>query len=172
MALMAMVMHRHLELEVDLERALKMVLVHDLVEAVAGDVPFFETGPRREAKSLREREAIEKIREILADETGDEIYELWHEFETGETTEAKFVKALDNLEVQIQHNLADLSTWKEIEYDLVYTKMDEHCRHDHFLRDFCDAVKRGAEEKMVNGGVDVLEIKKRIGAKNVAGGSS
>ncbi len=144
-----------------------MVLIHDLVEAVTGDVPFFETGSRQEAKSLREREAIETIRGILADETGDEIYGLWHEFETGETTEAKFVKALDSLEVQLQHNLADLSTWEEIEYDLVYTKMDEHCRHDRFLRTFCDAVKRGAEEKMTTGGVNVPEIKKRIATKNV-----
>jgi len=64
MALMAMVLHRHLEHQVDLERSPKMVLIHDLVEVVAGDIPFFETGSRQEAKASREREAIETIRGI------------------------------------------------------------------------------------------------------------
>jgi putative hydrolase of HD superfamily len=44
MALLAMLVHRHLAQPVDLERTLKLVLVHDLVEAEAGDVPFFATG--------------------------------------------------------------------------------------------------------------------------------
>ena len=43
MALMAMVVHPRLEAPVDLCRALKMILVHDLAEAETGDVPVFET---------------------------------------------------------------------------------------------------------------------------------
>jgi putative hydrolase of HD superfamily len=161
MALMAILMHKYLEHSIDLEKTLKMVIIHDLVEAEAGDVPFFETGSRKEAKSLLECEAIENIRRMLGDETGDEVYSLWHEFEAGETAEAKFVKALDNLEVQIQHNFADLNTWEEIEYDLVYTKMDKHCQHDAFLQSLCNAVKREAETKMLAGGVNVNAVKRR-----------
>src|SRR5512138_2148060 len=98
MGLMAVLMYRHLEHDVDMERALKMILVHDLIEAEAGDVPFFETGARKAAKPDKERAAIEKIRGMLDPATGQEVYELWHEFENGETLEAKFAKALDNLE--------------------------------------------------------------------------
>lgn len=163
MALMALVMHRRLEIPVDLEKTLKMVLVHDLVEAEAGDVPSFEEGERKRLKARREREAIERIRDLLADAAGREIFELWHEHEARTSNEARFVAALDNLEVQIQHNLADLSTWEEIEYDLVYTKMDEPCAHEPFLRAFCAAVKAEAEGKMARGGVDTAAVKARLG---------
>lgn len=161
MGLMAVLMYRHLEHAVDVEHALKMILVHDLIEAEAGDVPFFETGARKAAKSEKERAAIEKIREMLDQTTGQEVYELWHAFETGETPEAKFAKALDNLEVQVQHNRADLGTWEEIEFDLVYTKMDRHCQHDAFLQAFCEAVKAEAEVKMRQGGIDVERVRRR-----------
>jgi putative hydrolase of HD superfamily len=73
MALMALVTHRHLEHPVAIDRALKMVLVHDLVEAEVGDVPFFETGLRKERKAALEQAAIAKIRGMLAPETGGEI---------------------------------------------------------------------------------------------------
>lgn len=162
MALMAVLVHHHLEHKVNLERTLKMIIVHDLIEAETGDVPFFETGGRQEAKPALEQAAIEKIRAILDNETGQEIYDLWQEFEAGQTNEAKLAKALDNLEVQIQHNFADLSTWEEVEYDLVYTKMDQHCRHDSFLQALCETVKRDAEEKLNKAGISIDTIKERI----------
>lgn len=154
-------LYRHLEQPVDVEQTLKMIIVHDLIEAEAGDVPFFETGARKAAKAGKEREAIEKIRRMLDEATGQEVYELWHEFEAGETQEAKLAKALDNLEVQFQHNRAALETWEEVEFDLVYTKMDGHCQHDTFLRAFCEAVKAEAEAKMRQGGIDVSVIRQR-----------
>src|SRR5215470_13295866 len=58
MALMALLVHRQLAAPVDLGRVLKLVLVHDLVEAEVGDVPFFDTGERKQNKAAREREAI------------------------------------------------------------------------------------------------------------------
>ncbi len=162
MALMAILMHRHLDKPVDVERTLKMILIHDLVEAEAGDVPFFEKGERKERKAERERAAIDKIRTMLDPETGEEIYELWHELESRDTPEARFATALDNLEVQVQHNLAPLSTWEPIEYELVYTKMDRHCQYDALLGAFCDLVKSDAESKMRAGGVDVDEVKAKL----------
>lgn len=46
MAIMSMLIHPHLEKPVDLEKTLKMILVHDLVESITGDTPFFENGSR------------------------------------------------------------------------------------------------------------------------------
>ncbi len=162
MAIMALLVYRRLEKPVNLEHTLKMILVHDLVEAEAGDIPFFESGSRKEEKAQKEQKAIENIRQMLDDKTGSEFYDLFQEFELGQTQEAKLVKALDNLEVQIQHNLADLSTWEEIEYDLVYTKMDKHCAHDSFLTQLCGEVKTQAEGKMKKEGINPIEIKERI----------
>ena len=56
--------------------------------------------------------------------------------------------------MQVQHNLADFSTWEPIEYDLVYTKMDGPCAVDPFLAAFCKAVKEQAERKMQAGGIE------------------
>ena len=162
MALMAMLMHRHLEMPVDLGKALRMILTHDLVEAEVGDVPYFDRSERRAMKAERERAAIELIRSRLGGATGQEIYDLWHEYEAKQTTEAKFAGALDHLEVQAQHNLADIRTWTPIEYDLVYTKMDRACAHDPFLAAFCDAVKEQSEVKMRAAGIDVDEVKRRL----------
>ena len=163
MALIALLAHRHLEHPVDIGRVLRIVLVHDLVEALAGDIPFFEVGERKEQKAERERAAIEEIRTRVGGDTGQEIFELWYEFEAHTTAEAKFATALDNLEVQIQHNLADFETWEPIEYDLVYTKMDERCSHDAFLTALCNAVKAQAEAKMMAAGVDVPSVRARVG---------
>ena len=159
MALMAVLMHRHLEHPVDLERTLAMITVHDLVEAIAGDVPFFETGERKTTKRARELQAMAEIQETLPPETGAWVAGLWHEFEDRTTPEARFAVAIDNLEVQIQHNQAELATWLPLEHALVYTKMDLPCGHDAFLAAFCEAVKAQAEAKMHAGGVDVEAVK-------------
>jgi putative hydrolase of HD superfamily len=163
MALMALVTHRHLEHPVAIDRVLKMVLVHDLVEAEVGDVPFFATGLPKARKTVLEQQAISKIRGMLDPATGGEIYDLFQEYEALQSLEAKFAKALDNLEVQIQHNFADLKTWEEVEYGLVYTKMDRFCVHDRYLRELCEAVKLEAEAKMRCGGVDVAAVKVKAG---------
>jgi putative hydrolase of HD superfamily len=162
MALMAMLVHRELEQPVDLGRTLKMIVTHDLVEAEAGDVPFFDRSERKAMKAERERAAIEGIRTRLGDPVGTEIYDLWQEFEAKATPEARLATALDQLEVQIQHNLAGVETWTPIEYDLVYTKMDRHCAHDPFLAGLCEAVKQQAEGKMRAAGIDVDAVKRGL----------
>lgn len=163
MALMALLSYRHLELPVDIGRVLKMIIVHDLIEAIAGDVPYFEEGERKKLKAERERAAIEEIRSMVAGETGQELFELWYEFEARATAEARYASALDHLEVQIQHNLASIDTWEPIEYDLVYTKMVDRCSHDAFLTNLCGAVRDQAENKMLASGIDVVSIKHRLG---------
>jgi putative hydrolase of HD superfamily len=162
MALMAVFISPYLENPVNLERTLKMILVHDLVEAIAGDIPFFEVSDRKAQKAILENAAIEKIRQMLPIEVGTEVFERWHEFENGSSSEAKFARALDNLEVQLQHNLASLKTWQPIEHELVYTKMDKHCGHDNFLKAFCEAIKNDAELKLVEGGIPVQDIKEKL----------
>lgn len=72
MALLVMLTHQHLEEPVHPERCLKMALVHDLVEARAGDVPFFERSERQSTKAEREEQAIEYIRDALPGQVGQE----------------------------------------------------------------------------------------------------
>lgn len=162
MALMVLLTSAHVLPPLDVLHTLKIVLIHDLVEAEAGDVPFTETGRRKELKQARERAAIIHIRSLLERDVGTEIYDLWMEYEEDKTPEAKLAKALDNLEVQIQHNLARLKTWEPDEYPLVYTKMDRYCEHDPFLSALCNAVKEDAERKWREAGIDPEIIRTNV----------
>ena len=164
MALMAMLVHPRLERPVDLGKTLRMILTHDLVEALTGDVPVFDRSERKTLKPEREQAAIAEIRARLGDPVGTEIHDLWQEFEAKRTPEARLATALDHLEVQIQHNLAGMESWTPIEYDLVYTKMDQHCAFDPFLAALCEAVKEQAEAKMRAAGIDVDAVKRQLGA--------
>ena len=154
MALMAILVHPHLEEPVDLGKTLEMIVVHDLVEALVGDVPYFDTSERKRLKRAREAAAIEEIRERLGPPTGKRIRELFLEFEARATPEARFAGALDNLEVQIQHNLADLATWTPAEHPLIYDKIERPCAYDPFLTALAKAIQVEAEAKLRAAGVE------------------
>ena len=106
--------------------------------------------------------AIENIKIALRNTNGQEIYELFYEFEHKETYEAKVANALDKLEVQLQHNHADISTWEEIEYDMSYM-MDKHVLFDETLTELKDQIEAEAELKMAQAGVDVKAVRRRVG---------
>lgn len=154
MALMAILVHPHLDEPVDLGRTLEMIVVHDLVEALVGDVPYFDTSERKQLKQQREAAAILEIEARLGPPTGERIKSLFLEFEARATPEARFAGALDNLEVQIQHNLADFSTWTPAEYALIYEKIERPCAYDPFLTALCKAIQVEAEAKLRGGGIE------------------
>jgi putative hydrolases of HD superfamily len=163
-SLMAMLIQPYLTKKVNTSRLLKMIIIHDLVEAEAGDIPAFDTMDNhaaKEKKTLNEIKSIEKIRDTLGDPLGNELYNLWFEFENKETYEAKVANALDKLEVQIQHNEADLSTWLDIEHKMSFM-MDKHVRFDHTLQRLKDLIEDEAEVKLKEAGVVTESIKEKI----------
>jgi putative hydrolases of HD superfamily len=91
-------------------------------------------------------EAIHNIKHSLPYELGEELYRLWMEFEHKETYEAKVANALDKLEVQLQHNEADISTWLEIEYAMTY-KMNQYVQFDSFLTQLKDVIEKMGRTK-------------------------
>jgi putative hydrolases of HD superfamily len=166
-SLMGMLIQPYLSQEVDLLKLLKMIIIHDLVEAEAGDIPAFDTMndvARKEQKMINEIKAIENIRDMLGNELGEELYELWFEFEKKETYEAKVGNALDKLEVQIQHNEAHISTWLEIEHKMTFM-MDKHVGFDPVLQQFKDLIEEEGEKKLVQAGIAVENLKESINHK-------
>lgn len=134
MAILALLVSPNLENSIDINKALKMVIVHDITECIVGDIPYTTQNDKvKKLKAIQERNAIDDIQKRLNNQVGDELKELWLEFEEGETQEAKFVKSLDNLEVQIQHNIAPMETWEPVEIGLLFTKMNKSCSCDKFL---------------------------------------
>lgn len=164
MSLMAILIRPLLKREVDMEKLLKMIIIHDLVEAEAKDVPvthILRNPSLKLQKIENEKRAIENLRLNLRNSNGQEIYDLWHEFEAKETYEAKLANAFDKLEVQLQHNEADIGTWEEIEYEISFM-MSHHTQFDEVVNSFKDKIEEEAEQKMINAGIDVLNVKARL----------
>lgn len=148
-----------LETPVNLGHALKLIALHDIAEAITGDIPSFEESPRKATKAEEESKAIATLAATLPAPSAALLLTLWQEYEEARTPEAKFARALDKLEVQLQHNLADLESWTPVEFGLVYTKMDRECAHDATLRAMRDVIRHQAEQKMVARGVDLAAVK-------------
>ncbi|MDO9710988.1 hypothetical protein [Paracraurococcus lichenis] len=91
------------------------------------------------------------------------LLDLREEYEAGGTAGSRLLRALDHLEVQARHNLADLSTWEPVERDLVYTEMDARCAHEPLLPGLCAAIRAQAEMRMAMAGEDVAALRARHG---------
>ena len=107
MATMALMLGK--KLECDIDRLVKICLVHDLHESICGDLildfskyyPEFK-GLDPKEKKQREFVAFEELKKILGKENSEEFTELWTEFENQKTKEAKIAKELDVLEMLLQ----------------------------------------------------------------------
>jgi putative hydrolases of HD superfamily len=166
MSLMVVLLEPYLDHEIEVARTLKMVIIHDLVEAEAGDVPAFEvnTPVLKEQKRQRELQAIENLRHTLGNGLGQHVYELWHEFEDKLTYEARVANALDKLEVRLQHNNADISTWLEVEQESVFL-MGQHTEFDASLHQLKELIEAQAVQKMEAAGISVAAVKQRLISK-------
>ena len=119
MAMMAIVLIPQLDEQINLERLLEMILIHDLPEVYVGDRPVFKK--QQGNKYLLEKKALEKMTKNLPIQTGKHLLDIWLEFEVNVTLEAKIAHALDKMEVIIQHNQADIKTWTKIEQTPAYS---------------------------------------------------
>ena len=85
--------------ELNVDKVLKLALIHDLGEVYAGDItPYM--GVSKQEKTAKERNAVREIFSKLS--KGKEYLELWEEHEANSTPEAKFVKQVDGLEMALQ----------------------------------------------------------------------
>lgn len=162
MSIAAILLSPHLEHPVDLGHTLKLIALHDIAEAITGDIPSFETSARKDSKAQDEAQAMATIATMLPPASASLLLSLWQEYEDAATPEAKFARALDKLEVQHQHNLADLRTWTEVELGLVYTKMDRECAHDAALMALLAVIRSRAEAKMRQGGIDPAAVRAAV----------
>ena len=146
-ALMAMLVALEFS-ELDMDRVLKMCVLHDIGEAVTGDIPSFEkTGE----DSHTERQAVDGLLDLLDEPLKREWTALFDEMEQRKTPEAKLFKALDRLDAVIQHNEADLSTWLPLEYDLQHTYGVEDAAQFPYLKALREQVLRDTDEKIASG---------------------
>jgi len=86
---------------IDKEKCIKLSLLHDMAEALVGDITPWQ-GITKEEKHKMEKEAMKEITRSLPDAVGSELYQLWNEYESQATAEAKLVKDFDRLDMIVQ----------------------------------------------------------------------
>ena len=131
--------------EADMDRVLKMCLIHDLGEAFTGDVPAFE----KTASNEQEEKAL--LYGWVASLPGDiakEMLSLYDEMEKRETLEAKIYKAVDGLEAVIQHNISDIATWLPLEYELNMTYAEDKVAFSEYLRALREEIRKDTLAKI------------------------
>lgn len=128
-ALMAMLLTPEFP-ELDMDRVIRMCLIHDLGEAFTGDIPTFH---KTAADAETEDRLFGDWVSTLPDETRGEFRSLLDEMDALQTTEAKLYKALDKMEAVISHNESDLSTWLPLEYDLQLTYGAENVKFSPYM---------------------------------------
>lgn len=114
--LFATVLAEHSSEPVDVSAVVRMLIVHDLVEIEAGDVPLFSDAPPGE-QAEREAQAAEKIFGLLPDDQARELRGAWEEFEAAETANARFAKSIDRLQPILQNHLVGGGTWTDYDVD-------------------------------------------------------
>ena len=131
--------------EIDINKVIKMCLVHDFGEAITGDIPAFLKNDEDEKK---EEKAVEKLVSMLPEAQKTEFSELFSEMSALKTDEAKLFKALDNLEAVLSHNEADISTWIEREYEENLTYGTQNCEWSQWIKELRDELKKDSERKI------------------------
>ncbi len=132
-------------LDVDMDKVIKMCIIHDLGEAFTGDIPTFE---KTTANEQTEEELLFEWVKTLPDNYATEMTALYSEMAKRETVEAKVYKAIDSLEALIQHNISDLSTWIPKEYELNKTYADDKVVFSEYLKNVREEVHKDTLKKL------------------------
>ena len=157
-ALMALLMRDEFP-ELDMDKVIRMCLIHDLGEAFTGDIPAFD---KKEEDSQKEDEVFFNWVSTFPEPYREEFSDLLTEMIELKTGEAKLYKALDNLEAVIQHNEADISTWIPLEYDLQFTYGADKVQFSPYLKELKQELDNRNTKKIAEAQKAELHIKKNF----------
>ncbi len=132
---------------VDINKVIKMCLIHDFGEALTGDIPAFL---KTEDDEKNEENAVNNLISLLPTDTKEELFALFEEMKAMSTDEAKLYKSLDNLEALISHNEADISTWLPREYEENLTYGQKNCEWSPWTKQLREQIKQDSIDKINN----------------------
>ncbi|MEO6299637.1 MAG: HD domain-containing protein [Paracoccaceae bacterium] len=125
LALYALVLADHSAPEVDINRVIRMLILHDLVEIDVGDVPIHSANGQAHASAethAAEARAADRIFGLLPDDLRDSLRALWDEFEAAETPDAIFAKSLDRVQPVMANLQSGGGTW--LEYNVTAAQLE------------------------------------------------
>ena len=144
-ALMAMLLRGEAEFaDVDLDKVVRMCLIHDLGESFTGDIPAFL---KSDEDAGEETDIFKRWIGHFPEPQRGEWLSLLAEMEALETQEARIYKAFDKVEALIAHNESDLSTWLPLEYDLQLTYGQENMKFSPFFQELRNCVDQWTAQK-------------------------
>ena len=146
LALMAMLLSGEEEFRgVDMNRVIRMCLIHDLGESFTGDIPSFE-------KQEEDRDKEENLFWDWVESFPSPQKEYWlallNEMKELKTREAKTYKALDKIEALISHDESELDTWLPLEYDLQLEYGKKEAAFSPYLMNLHRAIDVWTKEKI------------------------
>ncbi len=124
--------------EADMDKVIRMCIIHDLGECFTGDIPTFDKNKEDEKT---EEQLLKQWVDSLPEEYSQELRQLYIEMELRESREAKIYKAIDSLEALIQHNFSDISTWIPKEYSLNMTYADDKVEFSDYLKELRSEIR-------------------------------
>lgn len=110
LAMLALVLADQAGAEVDIDRVVQMLLIHDLVEIEAGDSFLFDVAAAAD-QEMREQRAADRLYGLLPPDQGRALRALWDEFEARATPDARFAKALDRFHPLLHDHLTEGGSW-------------------------------------------------------------
>lgn len=137
--------------ELDMNKVIRMCLIHDLGEAFTGDIPTFI---KTEADTEKEDQLFSHWVATLPGTTKNEFTALLGEMEALQTPEAKLYKCLDKLEALIAHNESDISTWLPLEYDLQFTYGRENVKAFPYMMALREEIDEWSRRKIAESSVE------------------
>jgi len=111
-ALYALILGEHAPTGVSPDRVIKMLLLHDLVEIDAGDTPLYAQTDHNAIAQAEDAAATRLFGLLPADQT-TALRALWDEFESAETPDARFAKAIDRFQPPNQNLASDGTSWRD-----------------------------------------------------------
>ncbi len=112
MAIMTILLSEYANEKIDVLKTITMLLIHDIVEIDAGDTYAYDQAGL-ETQREREEKAADRIFGMLPEDQAKKFRDLWEEFEAKSTPEAKFARAMDNIQPMMLNAVTDGKAWME-----------------------------------------------------------
>lgn len=131
--------------EADMDKVIRMCIIHDLGEAFTGDIPVFN---KTAADEEKEEDLLYGWVRSLPEAQRREMLALYEEMEARQTLEAKLYKTIDGLEAVVQHNFSDISTWLPNEYTLNQTYAQDRVTFSPYLIQLREEMRKDTLQKI------------------------
>jgi len=150
LAMMLFLLEKELKESIDILKAFKIILVHDIIEIYAGDTFAFDKEGRKSKKD-REEKAAKKLFSQLPDDLRKELYELWKEYEEGITPESEIIKAFDKIQPILSNLCSEGKAWKlnKVSYEDVDNYKRKFIEKNKVIKEIYEELLKEVKERKI-----------------------